>query len=99
MEERGPAMEVLIVSHRHETHSTIFFQFAANGAYVESGHVVLSSTYWPATRIWQGEDAFVNYCIDKLKEITSINHRLGCYEPPVRSVTAKVIWAQPGKPQ
>ena len=92
---RGPALLATVSSHRHKARYTIFFQFTANGAYVESGHVLLKSTYWPATRIWQGEDAFVNYCIDKHHEITSINHRLGCYEPPLRSVTAKVVWAHP----
>lgn len=96
LEERGPAMLALITTHRHKAHYTIFFSFAVNGAYAESGQVTVSSTYWPVTRIWEGEDRFVNYCIDKNHEITSINHRLGCYEPSLRSITSKVTWAHPG---
>jgi hypothetical protein len=96
MEERGPALLALINSHHHKTHYVIFFSFAVNGVYAESGFVTISSTYWPATRIWEGEDAFVNYCIDKDHEITSINHRLGCYEPSLRSIISKVTWAHPG---
>ncbi len=71
---------------------SVAFRFSVNGTAIGSGRVILTRHGQPPHRIWQGEDAFVNYCIDDLKRITSIGGRLGCYEPGSYQDHARVVW-------
>jgi hypothetical protein len=64
---------------------------SANGNYAvavslnghEVAHRVLHSTFnfTPSQRVWQGTDAFINYCINQSKQTYSLNLRLYCVRP------------------
>lgn len=45
---------------------------------------ILQATYnhYPATRVYEGTDRFVNFCINETKKIYSSNLRLYCLDPP-----------------
>jgi hypothetical protein len=43
--------------------------------------LVASVTHQPLTLVYEGTDAFVNYCIDDAKRIMSLNHQLYCVRP------------------
>ncbi len=97
----GPLIVKLeVTSHKPTVGYHIKVEWVGGGSlpggtlgYLESADVALHSEYTRARRIDESEDAFVNYCIDKHHEITSIDHRLGCWTEPGRYVTAKVQWA------
>jgi hypothetical protein len=40
-------------------------------------------------RIWKGTDAFVNYCLNELKRLWSLNGKLYCWTEPVDRVTVR----------
>jgi len=46
-------------------------------------YVLMTTVYQntPAMRVYQGTDAFVNYCIDQSHTIYSYNHQLFCWRP------------------
>ncbi len=82
----GPRLVIEARSHSRNVKWTISFRLTANGSYLESGTILMHSEYWPTKRISQGEEAFVKYCLDKSREITSVDNRLGCYEPALKYV-------------
>jgi hypothetical protein len=45
-----------------------------------------------AYRIYEGSDAFVNYCINKFKTIKSSGGRLYCYHPGYSASWLRYIW-------
>lgn len=70
------------------------FSFGPNGSNESydvtvrvNGHVVsrgsLNAVYFvvPSKRIWEGTDAFVNYCIDGNHTVYSLNNNLYCWDP------------------
>ena len=71
---------------------TITFRVFINGAFVEGGRVVLTRHGSPPGLIWEGTDGFINYCINGLKKIVSINHRLACYYPGTLHEDARIVW-------
>ena len=89
----GPRLEVEARSHSRNVKWTISFRLTADGSYLESGTILMHSEYWPTKRISQGEAAFVKYCLRKSREITSVDNRLGCYEPALKYVRTTVRWA------
>jgi len=70
----------------------ITFQILIDGASIEGGRVILTRHGKPPGLIWEGTDGFINYCIDGLKKIVSINHRLACYYPGTLHEDARVVW-------
>ena len=89
----GPRLQIEARSHSRNVKWTISFRLTANGSYLESGTILMHSEYWPTKRISQGEAAFVKYCLRKSREITSVDNRLGCYEPALKYVRTTVRWA------
>lgn len=96
-----PTLLVNVTSHRSEITYRLSVEMTAEGTLPGSAHsggvigdasVSLHSEYTPATRVWEGTDEYVNYCIDRNKEITSIGLRLGCWKPPVHVVLSHVHW-------
>jgi hypothetical protein len=75
----------------------IRFKVSQAGKPLGSGHVT-AETYSKAGKfIYEGSDAFVNYCIDHGQEINSINHRLYCIFPGYsRSYITGLHWSSPG---
>jgi len=47
------------------------------------GHVKTSMFWAPNTRVWQGTDQFVNYCIDHNRPLYSSDLKLYCNDPAV----------------
>jgi hypothetical protein len=90
----GPRLVAEVTSLRHHAKWLIFFRLTEGDTYLESGTIFLYTKHVSARRrVWQGEEPFVTYCINQHQKITSINHRLGCYLPPVVYTTEKVRWA------
>ena len=80
-----------------EPKEVVSFRIFINGAAVEGGRVELTREGEAPTRIWEGEDAFVNYCINHNKEITSEGGRLGCFTEGSYQDHGKVVWNHRGR--
>jgi hypothetical protein len=92
-QEEEPSLEVADYGNT-QPRRTVTFLILINGIPVEGGTVFLVRRGKAPIRVWEGEDQFVNYCIDENKRITSIDGRLGCYIPGTYHEEALIAWNQ-----
>jgi hypothetical protein len=82
---RGARMSVQVAERNQRSGFVVFdYHVSFNGKPIVSGWLDLNTIHisgTPARRIYQGTDAFVNYCIDEGKRIKSSHHRLYCVRP------------------
>jgi hypothetical protein len=51
----------------------------ANGGVLQRGHIRAQTDYRAGHTVWEGTDAFINYCIDKSKDLRSEGGKLNCW--------------------
>lgn len=68
----------------------LHYRVTWNNTTLQHGQFIVYSHHYPAHRVWEGTDAFVNYCIDKTKKLYSENLRLYCTEPAWTDTTMSI---------
>lgn len=83
--------EVVLTPHDRTGVHIVRWRIYLDDALLRSGGIRWRTTYTPGRRIWQGTDAFVNYCINNLKKLRSENLTLYCIKPSEISRRAALL--------
>lgn len=83
--------EFRLTPHDRTGVHTVRWRVHLDGVQLRTGAIRWRSRYTPGRRIWQGTDAFVNYCIEYAKKLRSENLRLYCVRPSEITRTAAVL--------
>lgn len=88
----GPRAQLRIrIRNQQSVRRTFRYSIALGNRKVESGRVFFQVYRDPGRRIYEGEDEFVNYCINRNREIRSLDGRLYCFRPPSVDIDQRVV--------
>jgi hypothetical protein len=78
-ETDGRSVYIGLTRSRMERRTFVYSIAAADGSSLQRGHIRAQTDYQGGHTVYEGTDAFVNYCIDRAKDIRSQGGRLYCW--------------------
>jgi hypothetical protein len=81
--EEPAGFDLTVLSGRSEVHRFNYQVWIEPSDLLARGTITTRARFYPSRRIWEGQDAFVNYCIDEGKRIESSYGQLFCRAPSV----------------
>jgi hypothetical protein len=84
-----PTFELTVPPGRTETQH-YRYTVTVGTALVAKGSITIGTRFHPSRPIHEGEDAFVNYCIDEGRRVESLEGKLYCFGPDYTSYTTRV---------
>lgn len=88
--EEPAGFDLTVLNGRTETHRFTYKVWVEPANLLGRGTITTRATYYPARLIWEGQDAFVNYCIDEGKRVESFHGRLFCHGPSLTNIRTTV---------
>lgn len=90
----SPRQRISISSFGVRRASRLTFLVRQSGRVTARGHFRVVNRDRPARKIFEGTDAFINYCINELRTIRSLHGRLYCVYPGrYRTIASGLHWS------